>query len=112
MADSQREINWPVIFGTENVKPSYKAQLLKQLEKDLGIFYSSEEADIIFKETAEVVTEALNKNQLTQLLYKIDLNESQAVAAVNSGDPAGELARLILVREAQKVLMRIRYSGK
>lgn len=110
MADPKRTISWEKIFDLQEVKPSYKNLLLQQLEKDLHIFFSSESPEIIFKEVYEALESAIHKNELPQLLYRIDVPEKQFQQTFYADNQLEALAWLIMVREATKVLTRIQYS--
>ncbi|NJN25772.1 MAG: hypothetical protein HC819_07310 [Cyclobacteriaceae bacterium] len=44
------------------------------------------------------------------LLYRIDINEEKSRQAFAEHDPPGQFARLIIERELQKVVTRIKYT--
>jgi hypothetical protein len=54
---------------------------------------------------------ATHYEKLLQLLYRIDVNEKLIAEAVNEGkNISGEITRLILYRELQKVVIRNYYG--
>lgn len=95
------------------------SEVIAQLEKDLGESQSDLESlqysDIedLIEAIADILWELYSRSQqsLFNLLYRIDLPESKVQETVNSeGFDWNALAKLILKRELQKVVMRRHYS--
>lgn len=87
-------------------------ELRRQLAKDLGL---SAQEDLLKAENLPAALEAhlaqraqQNQQELAQLCYRIDLAEAQ----VRTTKSFEALARLILEREAQKVLLRAQLAGR
>lgn len=55
------------------------------------------------------LTEILRSNDLSQLLYQIDIPESTYVSLLNEPDFIAQLSELILRREAYKVYLRSQF---
>ena len=95
---------------------------VEQITKDLGL-----ELDW-FKEEAKTVEEIVTQLEkrleillfnsegiIHQLLYRVDLNEEQLYAEMNTGNHkslADLLSKAIVERELKKVIMRNIYNGK
>ena len=110
MADQARLVNWNQFLEKTGEQHSYKNQLIAQLEKDLLIIYSEHDADTIYKETLQLLSDKVHSNQLGELLYRIDLNEKVAQNCMNQESPIDCITSAILSREAQKVYFRIQHS--
>lgn len=95
-------------------------EVIAQLEKDLGESYP-DLASIEYVEVDQLITQladilydihARSSSRFHNLLYRIDVPENQVQNNItSSGFDWPELARLILKRELQKVVLK-RYFGK
>lgn len=110
MADKARPVSWNQFLEKTGDQHSYKNQLIAQLEKDLRIIYSEHDAETIYKETLQILSEKVHNNQLGELLYRIDLNEKVAQNCMTQESPIDCITSAILSREAQKVYFRIQHS--
>lgn len=111
MADPKRHLDWQQAFGLSTVTLNLKEELIGQLEKDLNLQFSDDQPDTLYRQTYETVSYRVQQNSLSELLYRIDVNEGKAAACLAEEDPVHCLTRMILKREAQKVLFRRQYSG-
>jgi hypothetical protein len=92
--------------------PDFRSQTLTQLQKDLdraqcGLLISS---DHFIQELAQLLG-SLSGEKLAQLLYLIDLPEKNS-QLITSNDFFLDLAEQIIHREALKVFLRNKFSGK
>lgn len=110
MADQTRPVTYNQFLEKTGERHSYKAQLIAQLEKDLRIIYSEHDAETIYKETLQILSEKVHSNQIGELLYRVDLNEKVAQNCMNQESPIDCITEAILSREAQKVYFRIQHS--
>lgn len=110
MADQKGLISWNQFLEKSGEKHSYKNQLIAQLEKDLRMTYSEHDAETVYKETLQILSEKVHSNQLGELLYRIDLNEKVAQNCMAQESPIDCITSAILSREAQKVFFRIQHS--
>jgi len=79
--------------------------LRAQLAKDLSIELMEVPNQKLLEWLSEWLEANLNKIDLAQLLYRIDLE-------ILSAERPREIAEKILEREAQKVIFRAQYSGR
>ena len=110
MADQKRNLSWTGLFGIEKVSVSLKEAFLAQLTKDLNHSFTASGEDI-FQEVLQLISRAVETNNLSNILYRVDLSEAKARACMNSPDPIHSLTQSIMEREAQKVIFRRQYSG-
>jgi len=111
MADKKGLINWSQFLENSGTHHNYKDQLIAQLEKDLGITFSSLKGSVIFSESHALVQKKAENQTLGELLYRIDLGEGKAQNCMQAESPIECLTKAILQREAQKVFFRIQYSS-
>ena len=97
------------------------AQLVKDFEMEgLEIEFSGDPLtcyDELYKQVVEIVAYLLDKRieRFMQLLYRIDINESQLKQILQKGNAQSvhsDVSKLILERELKKVIIRNYYSGK
>ncbi len=113
MADQARYLTtWEPEFGVERFSPSLKKAFLNQLEKELKHRFENTTPDAFFEEGRAVVSKYMEAQQLTALLYRIDVKEEEALKCMSSPDQLSAFTRAILMRIAQKVIFRMQYSGK
>lgn len=65
----------------------------------------------ILNELQQIISSIVNKNpsMLPQFIYRVDIKESEFMAALNDSTHQN-LAEKILIREAQKVFLRMKFS--
>ncbi len=110
MADTERHLNWPLMLGIHSHNVELQTALLYQLEKDFLIDLSNLRIEQILEQIEKCVEEAIHTSRLTELLYRVDLNEAKAHKCLEAEDAVSALAKELLNREAQKVLFRWQYS--
>ncbi len=71
--------------------------------------YSLDEIRFIIKDNLTFVMEK-NESKTLQLFYTIDIPEKQFLSLISSENPIQNLSEAILLREAQKVYFRMKYS--
>jgi hypothetical protein len=71
--------------------------------------YSLEEIRFFIKDNLTFVMEK-NESKTLQLFYTIDIPEKQFLSLVSGENPIENLSEAILLREAQKVYFRMKYS--
>ena len=88
-------------------KPNLFKALINQLNKDLATNIFCEN-DNSFDKLILKIEEFLsgNPNELGQILYRVDIEESKVISLNNYHD----LATAILLRESQKVILRQQLS--
>ncbi|NVK27831.1 MAG: hypothetical protein HWE14_07290 [Flavobacteriia bacterium] len=113
ITSEQREL----LFRREDV---FKAWL-DQISKDLGEDLFEKRERLSWPVVVELIqnhllsTYRLMSGEIPELLYRIDLNEGELRAEMQTGnwpDWYQLLANCIAEREAQKVIFRFQYSGK
>ncbi|MBS3913777.1 MAG: hypothetical protein KG003_04715 [Bacteroidetes bacterium] len=114
----------PDIFNTidlHDATPELLLQLKLQIEKDLGLTgfqYAFEGAPVdlpsLVPELQEIIDKLKSNNSgdLMKIVYRVDLTEKQykKVSAM-PGEWAENLAKAIVLREFQKVVIRKRYKS-
>jgi hypothetical protein len=98
------------------------ANVRDQIDRDFNFFglevnWPSEicSAEEMWKSLAGVIDQLMekDKSRLMQIIYRIDLAESELTQALTDPtveDVNGRIASMILFRELQKVILRIQYG--
>ena len=110
MADQEKFLRFSDVFGLQSVNQRLINQLVLQLEKDLNTPIDSISPPLLLEQVEQAVEESRKKGNLESLLYKIDIGEAAGAEALAHEKPVAALARLILKREAQKVIFRNQYG--
>lgn len=117
LPESQNK-NLNSLFNQKDFVVSTIAQINKDLQ---GLYYEDytidlEHSDNLLQDSinalAPILT-ALSKRQpeqLSQFIYKVDLNEKKFFDSISHDQSLEHLSHLILEREAQKVYLRRRFS--
>lgn len=111
-------------LGSDN-QPVALEMLIKQIEKDFGWFGLKIDLSVgmenVYKSLLEQIVQhikGLLKQDTTrffQLMYRIDVNEAllrSKLGITERADQELEIAKLIIEKEANKVLWRLFHSGK
>jgi hypothetical protein len=100
----------------------FVASTIAQINKDLqGLYYEDysidlDRSDNLLQDSISALTPILTSlskrmpEQLSQFIYKVDLNEKKFFDSISSDQSLKHLSFLILEREAQKVYLRKRFS--
>lgn len=93
-------------FSKEKFLSDTVLQIQKDLETDIDVNIHSE---FIYEELIEKIRKYLseNLNKIDQIIYRVDLNESDYKSALQADPQLSDLARLVLIREAQKIYIRM-----
>jgi hypothetical protein len=96
----------------------FKEQLLKDFEMSNTHHYLNEIVDLEYAPLRENIQKALSKisaNEQMQLLYRIDITETQIAKAMNTAGGERDknvIADLIIRRILQKVILKLIYSNR
>jgi hypothetical protein len=100
----------------------FVASTIAQINKDLqGLYYEDYSIDLdlsdnLLQDSISALTPILTSlskrmpEQLSQFIYKVDLNEKKFFDSISADSSLENLSYLILEREAQKVYLRKRFS--
>jgi hypothetical protein len=91
---------------------SFRVNTLLQLEKDFqrcGLILSSKDVNNLLS-SIQTCIERVSNTQLQQLIYLIDIPESLFLSLARKATFHIELSEAILMREALKVYLRIKFS--
>ncbi|TNE56164.1 MAG: hypothetical protein EP338_00940 [Bacteroidetes bacterium] len=104
-----------LVRSNERAARLFQEQLIKDFQRG-SVELQLEEEQMSWEEIQDRVSEALlatmeaGEQKLLNLLYIIDLSESQFLSSLGNANLIGKLCDLVLFREAQKVYYRINYS--
>lgn len=94
---------------THSQQKRLKDLLRRQLAKDLQLFLREIPEEDLWNTLRQRLQElALQPEHLADLCYRVDLGEEVKLSTWE----AGELAMLILEREARKIIFREQYAGR
>ena len=81
-----------------------------QLEKDLQSSFEELRPQDYLNQIAKTIEISIERNDLGQILYKIDIPEAESSACMKHENPIECLAVKVLTREVQKVVFRQQYG--